>query len=98
MVNRFQWDEKKNTVNKKKHGVSFEDAAVIFRDPRRLELYDKAHSFFEDRWLMIGLNGSIILTVFFTEKNDSIRIISARKATKKEEEKYFYGYSTFHIN
>ena len=94
---KFQWDDKKNVINQKKHGVSFEDAAVVFKDPKRLEMLDKKHSLFEDRWTMVGLNSATILRVSFTERNNSIRIISARKADQKEEEKYLYGYSTFYI-
>jgi uncharacterized DUF497 family protein len=95
---RFSWDEEKNASNIKKHGISFKEAAVVFKDPKRLEMYDGAHSFFEERWKMIGLNNSTMLTVIYTERIGSIRIISARKADKKEEEKYFYGYRTFHTN
>ncbi|MCL2720782.1 MAG: BrnT family toxin [Treponema sp.] len=94
MEYRFEWDEKKNTTNKEKHGVSFDEALLIFNDPNRFEFFDKKHSFFEDRWTAVGLNSTTVLRVCFTEKNGSIRIISVRKADKKEEEKYFYGYST----
>jgi hypothetical protein len=95
---KFIWDEKKSTINFKKHGITFEEATVVFKDPRRYEVYDKTHSFFEERWKVVGLNSSTILTVIYTERNDSIRIISARKADKKEEEKYLNGYSTFYTN
>jgi hypothetical protein len=61
-------------------------------------MYDKKHNFFEDRWMTVGLNSSTVLKVIFTERKKSIRIISARKATKIEEEKYLNGYSTFYIN
>jgi len=94
----FEWDEKKNVINIKKHGVSFEDAIMVFNDPKRYEQYDKAHSFFEDRWKTVGLNNTTVLSVIITEAEESTRIISVRKADKYEKEKYFYGYSTFYTN
>ena len=94
MVLRFEWDEKKNAKNKKKHGVSFEEAAMVFSDPRRYEQYDAVHSLFERRWITIGLTGIKALFVSFTERNNKIRIISARNADKDEIKEYFYGYDT----
>jgi len=98
MEYKFEWDIKKSNLNKEKHGITFEDATVVFKDPKRLELYDRKHSFFEERWTVVGINNTTILKVCFTERNGSIRIISARKANKNEEEKYLYGYCTFYIN
>jgi len=95
---KFEWDERKNTINMKKHNVSFDEAKMVFFDPKRLEMYDKAHSFFEERWTIVGLSGATILRVSFTERNKFIRIMSARKAAKQEEERYFYGYSTSNSN
>jgi len=89
---RFEWSEKKNADNIRKHGVSFEEAARVFNDPKRIEIYDKKHSFLEDRWITVGINISTVLTVIFTERNDVIRIISACKALKKEIRRYFNGY------
>jgi len=94
MILDFQWDEKKNSKNKRKHGVSFETASKVFSDPKQFEAYDFKHSLFEDRWMTVGLSELTVLSVTFTKRNGSIRIISARKAEKDEEEKYFYGYST----
>ena len=88
---RFEWDERKNALNQKKHGVSFEEAAVVFKDPKRVEMFDVKHSIFEDQLITIGLGDSILLKVFFTERNNSIRIITARKAKKKDKEEYYYG-------
>jgi len=84
---------KKNKKNQRKHGVSFEAALKVFSDPKQLEVYDFKHSLFEDRWTAVGLSGVTVLSVTFTKRNGSIRIISARKADKNEEERYFYGYS-----
>ncbi|MCL2264920.1 MAG: BrnT family toxin [Treponema sp.] len=89
---RFEWDEKKNAVNIMKHGVSFEEAAIVFKDPKRIEIYDKKHSFIEDRWITVGITASTVLTVVFTERNGFIRIISACKALKKEIWRYLNGY------
>ena len=91
---RFEWDEKKNIINQKKHGISFDAAKIVFFDPERYEMYDEIHSLFEKRWIILGLAGLKILKVVFTERNGIIRIISARKADKHEEEAYFYGYGT----
>ncbi|MDR0504167.1 MAG: BrnT family toxin [Treponema sp.] len=64
----FTWDDKKNRKNQRKHGVSFEEATEIFYDPKHIEMYDWTHSFFEDRWKVIGLSGTIILAVLFYGK------------------------------
>ena len=91
---RFEWDEKKDLINIKKHGVAFDEAEKVFFDPERYETYDEIHSLFEKRWIILGLAGLKILKVVFTERNGIIRIISARKADKYDEEVYFYGYGT----
>jgi len=93
MIYRFEWDSKKNLKNQIKHGVSFEEATLVFYDPRNYEMYDKIHSFIEKRWIVIGLAGFKTLKVCFTERKKIIRIISARKANKNEEKEYFNGYS-----
>jgi len=89
MNTKFEWDENKNALNQMKHGVSFDDAVLVFSDPSRIERYDWEHSLTEDRWLFFGMVGSNIIRVSFTERGGVIRIISARKANKKEEEEYF---------
>jgi uncharacterized DUF497 family protein len=95
---RFEWSEKKNKINQMKHGVSFEEAAMVFSDSMRIEIYDQEHSFYEERWLILGLSGLTVLIVSCTERNGIIRIFSTRKATKIEEEEYFNGYSTLYTN
>ena len=86
----FEWDNEKNTINKQKHKIGFEEAVLVFDDPFHIELYDTAHSDREDRFLAIGtvLNVLIVLVVY-TEKNEKVRIISARPATNKEKELYY---------
>jgi len=93
----FEWDEEKNRINQMKHGVSFEEAAMVFSDNKRVEIFDRKHSLFEERWKIYGLSGLNILAVNFTERHGLIRIISARKAAKTEEEEY-YGYGKAHID
>ena len=93
----FDWDPKKARTNQRDHRVSFERATTIFRDQNLLSISDEDHSELEERWITIGLDESGILMVvvhkFDTDTPDSarIRIISARKATKKETEIYEEG-------
>lgn len=86
----FIWNEEKAKENKKKHDVSFEIAVHIFNDPYLCEFYDVDHSQSEDRYSYIGsVMGDLILFVIATDREGNIRIISARKATKKEREYYY---------
>jgi len=88
----FTWDESKNAVNKKKHGVSFEEAQTVFFDEYAIEFDDPDHSEDENRFLLVGLSQKlrvIIVSHCFLENKSEIRIISARKATRKEENAYF---------
>ncbi len=77
-----------------KHGVSFEQASTIFLDPRMVSVFDTEHSEHEDRWATIGIdrNGSLLVAVHTFQQVDAdsyrIRIISARKATRKESKQY----------
>ena len=91
---QFEWDDEKEKINIRKHGIDFTTAAHVFEDKNRLELYDEAHSDIEDRYITIGIiNGTAyIVTVVYTERGDAIRLISARKATERERRKY-YDYS-----
>ena len=73
----FEWDEKKNLENIDKHNVSFEVAQEAFFDKNRIIIFDKKHSKNEERFFCIGNDGHGIITVRFTLRNDSIRIIGA---------------------
>lgn len=85
----FEWDEKKSVTNLKKHGIGFDEAKTIFNDPSALTIYDPDHSIEEDRFIDIGLSGKgRLLVLSYTEREDTIRIISCRKATSKEIEYY----------
>lgn len=85
----FEWDDEKNQINIRKHGVCFEDAIMVFNDDNRIELYDEAHSSFEDRFAVIGI-ANRLLFVNYTVRKNVYRIISARIANKKEK-KLYYG-------
>jgi len=89
---RFTWDKIKAKTNLRKHGVSFEEATTVFYDDFALEFYDDTHSQLEeDRYLMLGMSGKTRLLLVchcFREDESTIRIISARKATKNEAKFY----------
>jgi uncharacterized protein len=84
-----EWDETKAAENYAKHGVSFEAAILVFNDPFAIERLDDREDYGEDRFLLIGQTDGADLTVVYTERNGRIRIISARHATKYEEDDYF---------
>ncbi len=89
MLLTFEWDEDKAEENLKKHGVGFEEAKTIFNDPFSITIYDNEHSSNEERYVDIGLSlkGRLIV-VSYTERKENIRIISSRKAIKKEQKIY----------
>jgi uncharacterized DUF497 family protein len=87
----FEWDEKKAEANLKSHKVSFEEALTIFSDPNARMIYDPEHSEDEKRFILLGISSGLrLLTVCHCYREDDmiIRIISARKATKKEQKQY----------
>ena len=88
---KFEWDDNKNQANIEKHGISFEEAASVFQDEGALIITDEEHSESEERFILIGFSFRANLLVVchcYREKNTTIRIISARKADKKERQKY----------
>lgn len=87
----FEWDDEKERINVAKHGIDFSTAALVFGDDNRIEKYDELHSINEDRYITIGkINGiAVVVMVVYTERKNSIRIISARLATRLEEEVYY---------
>ena len=94
---RFEWDSEKERINIQKHGITFEQAAYVFADPFALNKCDDEHSKEEDRWLLLGKTLSeIILVVVHTFTDDAgieyVRIISARKATQREQQEYQQRY------
>ncbi|SRR6266516_2969079 len=88
----LEWDEAKAKANFEKHGVSFADAATVFDDPLYVDFYDPDHSFDERRYLIIGSSKEDrILIVSYTERNDVVRLISAREVTTTERKAYEEG-------
>ena len=91
---QFEWDEAKSRQNKRKHGVSFEEAQTVFFDECALRFFDPDHSADEDRFLMLGISFQLrVLVVCHCHRASEtvIRMISARKADKREEADYWNG-------
>lgn len=89
---QFGWDENKAASNLSKHGVSFEEAKTVFDDPLYVDFYDPDHSEDEERYLIVGeSNRERLLIVSYTERGNSIRLISAREVTRTEREAYEEG-------
>jgi uncharacterized protein len=87
----FDWDNQKAKVNERKHGVSFEEAQTVFYDENARFRYDTDHSLDEERYILLGISNMLRLLVVchvYREEKEIIRIISARKATKKEGKQY----------
>ncbi|NEQ37569.1 MAG: BrnT family toxin [Okeania sp. SIO3I5] len=90
-VLHIEWDREKNLINQKKHGVSFEEAESVFYDDNAIQFWDEQYSDLEDRFLLLGISSKmrILLIVHcYREEESVIRIISARKATKKKSKMY----------
>ena len=88
---KFEWDNNKNEINKKKHKISFEEAQTVFYDSEALVIDDPEHSEQEDRFIILGLSKKANLLVVchcYRESDSIIRIISARKATTSETRYY----------
>jgi uncharacterized protein len=91
---RFEWDERKNRSNRTKHGVWFEEARSAFRDQNARLFHDPDHSGQEDRFILIGVSSAtrpLVVVHCYKEADSVIRIISARKATRKESRFYEEG-------
>jgi uncharacterized DUF497 family protein len=89
----IQWDKDKDAANIKKHRISFEEASEVFDDPLHISVLDKRFDYLEERWITIGASkkGTIIVVghlYSLSSGEESIRIITARKATKKERVQY----------
>ena len=88
----FSWDDNQNRSNKQKHGISFEEAQTVFFDGNAIEYDDPDHSINEERFILLGLNQNLKILVVchcYRKEDAEIRIITARKATKKEQKVYF---------
>ena len=85
----LEWDTQKAALNLQKHGVSFEDAALVFYDHGRIETYDGREDYSEDRWATIGEAYAALLYVVYTIRHEeTVRLISARKANASERKQY----------
>ena len=84
----FEWDENKNKINIEKHHIDFNDAKIIFGKPLIVK-QDSRKQYGEIRWIAIGLLNFFVVIIIYTERDDKIRIISIRKANKKEKAIYY---------
>jgi uncharacterized DUF497 family protein len=86
----FEWDAAKAEANYLKHGVDFPTASELFGDPFGIESVDpRVAEYREDRFLLTGMGGGSLLTVVYTQRGEGLRIISARRATKREHDNYY---------
>ncbi|HEV2880510.1 MAG TPA: BrnT family toxin [Pyrinomonadaceae bacterium] len=88
----FEWDETKAAANLSKHGISFDEAQTVFNNPLYVDFYDPDHSFEEHRYLIVGVSQrSRLLLVSYAERDNIVRLVSAREATRAEREVYEEG-------
>ncbi|NER08825.1 MAG: BrnT family toxin [Okeania sp. SIO3C4] len=88
----FEWDQNKADSNLSKHGVSFDEATTVFDDPLYLDFFDPDHSYGEYRYIIIGQSSNNrLLLVSYTEHGETVRLISAREATRRERKDYEEG-------
>jgi uncharacterized DUF497 family protein len=93
----FEWHAGKAETNLRIHGVSFELAAMVFKDAFAIEWQDNREAYGEERFVTIGMaEGSALLFVAYTERDNRVRIISARKVTQYEQDEYFRQNSSIH--
>jgi uncharacterized DUF497 family protein len=87
---KFEWDDAKARANLRAHGVSFDLAKAVFNDPFATERLDDREGYGEERFVIVGrVEGNVLLFVAYTEREEQIRIISARRATQYEQDDYF---------
>jgi uncharacterized DUF497 family protein len=85
----FEWDEDKAAANLRSHGIPFNEAVLVFRDPLAVETIDDRKNYGEERINILGMYRKTVLHVTYTEREGRIRIISARRAEKHEQEDYY---------
>lgn len=89
---KFEWDDIKAKTNLARHGVSFDEAKTVFDDPLYVDFYDPDHSDVEERYIIIGMSQQQrLLLVSYTERGQTMRLISARVATRSERNAYEEG-------
>jgi len=89
---RFEWDKKKERINIKKHGISFEEASSAFYDEKAIQFFDPDHSEDEDRFILLGISFKLRILVVchcFRESETVVRLVSARKADRDEQKEYW---------
>jgi uncharacterized protein len=89
---KFEWDKKKERINIKKHGISFEEARTVFYDEKAVQFFDPDHSEDENRFLLLGISSKLRILIVchcFRESETVIRLFSARKADQEEEKEYW---------
>lgn len=84
----FEWNDQKAARNAEKHGVTFDEARGVFRDPFAIELLDDREDYGEERYILIGMSEASVLVAVYVERNERSRIISARKAEPNERRFY----------
>jgi uncharacterized protein len=94
-VGDFEWDDRKAAINLRRHKISFQAARGVFNDAFALIEHDVSEEYGEDRFLAIGMVEGLLITVVYTERDERIRIISARKANSHEQRKYYQGQASF---
>ena len=89
MTTTFEWDDDKSRLNARKHGSSFEEGKTVFNDPFAITIGDPDHSDDESRYIDIGIScKGKLLVVWYTDRNENIRLIGCRKATRSERKAY----------
>ncbi len=92
MTLNSEWDDRKAVSNLAKHGISFDEGKTVFDDPLYIDFYDPDHSYEEHRYIIFGMSQQQrLLMVSYTERGDTIRLISARQATRREQRFYEDG-------
>jgi uncharacterized protein len=90
---QYEWDNGKTAVNLRKHSVDFADAIAAIEDPNRVEAIDRRFAYGEERVQIIGMaHGKVLFVIVTLRSEDTCRIISARKATRHEQDRYYAGY------
>ena len=88
MPQQFEWDSAKAAENERKHGVTFEQARLAFENPNSVEWRDIDLVYGEERFVLLGRTGAMLMKVIYTERDEASRIISAREATRNEHRRY----------
>lgn len=89
---RFEWDDEKDTINIRKHSISFDEARTVFFDEQAIQFFDPDHSEEEDRFILLGLSfrlQTLVVCHCFRESDTVVRLFSARKADRDEEREYW---------